>query len=53
MLYNTLFDPREILELLHIRSFDADHVTALLMSTYLGALQAWCRALSDHDPASN
>jgi len=35
-----LFDPHDILELLpHTRGFDADRITALLMSIHLGALQ--------------
>ncbi|MCS4244481.1 MULTISPECIES: TetR/AcrR family transcriptional regulator [Rhizobium/Agrobacterium group] len=41
MLYNTMFDPRDILDLINIRSLDADRVTHVLISSFVGALKGW------------
>jgi AcrR family transcriptional regulator len=41
MLYNTLFDPREILDLMNVRTLDQDRVTHLLITSFLGALKGW------------
>jgi len=45
MLYNTLFDPRDILDLLNLRGFSPVRVTELLLAAFLGALDGWVAAL--------
>lgn len=47
MLYNTMFDPREILELINLRSLDPDRVTHVLISSFVGALKGWHVAISE------
>jgi AcrR family transcriptional regulator len=51
MLYNTMFDPREILDLIQIRGFDADRVTHVLIGAFIAALKGWHAAVYD-DQAS-
>lgn len=47
MLYNTMFDPREILELINVRSLDPDRVNHVLISSYVGALKGWHTGISE------
>ncbi|RAI41416.1 hypothetical protein CH341_21730 [Rhodoplanes roseus] len=41
MLYNTMFDPRDILDLVNLRGLGADHVTDVLIEAFVGALKGW------------
>ena len=53
MLYNTMFDPRDILDLINIRSLDADRVTHVLISSFVGALKGWHAGVTeDRAPVS-
>ena len=47
MLYNTMFDPREILELIHLRSMDPERVTHVLISVFVGAMKGWHAGITD------
>jgi AcrR family transcriptional regulator len=47
MLYNTMFDPRDILDLINIRSLDADRVTHVLISSFVGALKGWHAGITE------
>jgi AcrR family transcriptional regulator len=47
MLYNTMFDPREILDLINMRSLDSEQVTHVLISSFVGALKGWHAAFSE------
>lgn len=41
MLYNTMFDPRDILDLITLRGLDPDTATRVLVSAFIGALRGW------------
>lgn len=41
MLYNTMFDPRDILDLIRLRGLDPESATRVLVSAFLGALCGW------------
>ncbi len=51
MLYNTMFDPRDILDLINLRGLDPDRVTDVLIQSFVGALKGWHRGMSDLHPA--
>lgn len=51
MLYNTMFDPRDILDLINLRGLDADRVTNVLIQSFVGALRGWHFGMSDLHPA--
>lgn len=41
MLYNTMFDPRDILDLIKLRGLAPDDATRVLISAFIGALKGW------------
>lgn len=47
MFYNTIFDPREILELVNLRALDPDRVTHMLISSFVGAIKGWHAGISE------
>ncbi|MBX5272718.1 TetR family transcriptional regulator [Rhizobium sp. NLR17b] len=47
MLYNTMFDPREILELINLRSMDPDRVNHVLISSFVGAMRGWHAGINE------
>lgn len=51
MLYNTMFDPRDILDLLNLRGLNPDRVTDVLIQAFVGALKGWHHGMSDLHPA--
>ncbi|TKT74445.1 TetR/AcrR family transcriptional regulator [Aquamicrobium sp. LC103] len=51
MLYNTMFDPRDILDLINLRGLDPDRVTDVLIQSFVGALKGWHRGMGDLHPA--
>ncbi|MCO6391771.1 TetR family transcriptional regulator [Aliihoeflea aestuarii] len=41
MLYNTMFDPRDIIDLITLRGLKPDSAAQVLVSAFIGALQGW------------
>lgn len=47
MLYNTMFDPRDIIDLISLRGLDPERATKVLVSSFVGALKGWQFGLTD------
>lgn len=41
MLYNTMFDPRDVLDLINLRGLSPNTATNVLVSAFIGALKGW------------
>lgn len=46
MLYNTMFDPRDVLDLMNLRGLDPQTTCRVLVAAFIGALQGWHHGMS-------
>lgn len=46
MLYNTMFDPRDVLDLMKLRGLDPDTTCRVLVAAFIGALRGWHDGMS-------